>query len=334
MQPDMLTRTTDDKRTLLVLATTPFGMLGFRCQPRKFGEEWCIDLTSTVEDCVTFEYVIDVNKWKCFQVVPRCPPPTAGDGGSHIFQLMVVGAPQKLLSFSVRLGLPNLTVFYLKKLFKHLDVAVVGPKPTTEAPLVQALALHILGDEANAGLLKAIAIARTVDADELASTIADSPLLHGDVSAVLSDEIEDLELQEEIAEIKRKQKASAARREARMKAIEEAGIGDWHAPPPPPKHLRLLVWPVGGFTQAEARGFCPPTWHARWKIQSLLLGQRSKSFDLAVEEADNKALCFVLRLAWAKQCTHFEEDCPFYFGDEVEIALQHSRIDTFFDCDM
>jgi hypothetical protein len=252
----MFTRNTDDKRCVLVLATTPFGFLGFRCQPRKFGEEWCIDLKATVEDCVTFEYVIDVDKWKCFQVVPRCPPPGAVVGGSPIFQLMIVGAAQKLLNFSVRLGLPNLTVFYLKKLFKHLDVAVVGPKPTTEAPLVQALAHHILGDEATPGLLKAIAIARTVDAEELASTIADSPLLHGDVSTILSDEIEDLELEEEILEIKRKQKLAAARRDARRKAIEEAGIGDWHAPAPP-KHVKLLDWPDSGFCTGGSKRLLP-----------------------------------------------------------------------------
>ena len=80
--------------------------------------------------------------------------------------------------------------------------------------------------------------------------------MHGDVFNVLGYEIRDLELEEDIKDIKRKLKAAAARRDARTKPMQEAGIAERLAPPPP-KHVKVVMWPVGGFFTGRGKSSLP-----------------------------------------------------------------------------
>ena len=68
------------------------------------------------------------------------------------------GSGAKLLKFSLRRGLPNLTVPFLKKLCKRQGIPM--PQAATEVTLMRAIAVALLGDEFSDALLREILLAR------------------------------------------------------------------------------------------------------------------------------------------------------------------------------
>ena len=125
-----------------------------------------------------------------------------------------------LLKFSMRKGLPNLTTFYLRKLYAELGcVHERGKKPTSEARLLEALAKHIFGHEFRPDLMKTVVLARTSLAEDALQAAAESPLMVGDMSEALDDDIEDMHLENEIKEYQEKIRAKRLREMQRREAL-------------------------------------------------------------------------------------------------------------------
>ena len=196
-------------KACLVLATSPFGFVGYRCQAKKVGQQMLVDVSAMTEGCIVFDYVVNPREWKCVELVPTMP--TADGLPSLSGQLHLVckgGKAESLLKFSMSKGLPNLTTCYLKKLFAELRCEwESGKKPSTEAHLLHALAQHIFAVDCSEGLLKQVITSRTAWKEDLDAFAQESPLSAGDVADTLAAEIEDFELEKEIEEYKQKMQA-------------------------------------------------------------------------------------------------------------------------------
>ena len=316
-------------RASLVLATTPFGFVGFKCQVKKVGQEMLVDLSAMTEECLTFDYVVNPEEWKCVELVPTMPTAAGSPSLSRRLRLCKGGRVEPLLKFSMLRGLPNLTVFFLKKLFAEPSLACHwerGKKPTSEADLLRALARHIFGEDCTPGILKQVATNRTAWKDDLEAFVQESPLWAGDVAATLAEEIEDLELHEEVEEYKQKMQAQRLRKQKERAALSEVFCDG--AQGSIATHKKAIQWPDRGFSQVQAKTLLPPgasiskekAWHHRWKVQSLVLGQRSKTFAGGDPVADRAALNYCLRLAWGAWTKVSGKACPWQLDDDMAAA--------------
>ena len=84
------------------------------------------------------------------------------------------------------------------------------------------------------------------------------------------------------------------------------------------RQKQRVDFPPGGFSQKAAKRFLPPgvhvskskEWDNRWRIQSICLGTRIRSFRADDPGADNKASLYLLRLAWAAHTKAHGGQCP------------------------
>ena len=313
-----------------VFASTCFGFLGLKVGLEQKNGLIVIDCSDGLGCQVMYDYLVDPEEWRCVDVsvvVPGDPehPRIAGEQTLH---LVPNTKSDSLVSFAVRRGLKNFTAHSLRKLFGELGVKYTrGQKPATEAALLRSIAKHVLGHEYNDAVGEALMVLRTIDddADELSEN---SPLLKGDVLAVLEGELEENDMLEEIAEIKHEVELKRLRNAARRKAAAPGctmplpGTAERGTPKP---RLKPITRPATGWTQAEANKFVPPSasiskeqaWHTRWKLRAPYLGEKSKSYTAGDEDSDNAALMHLLRLGWAAWANASGEDCPLDLGAVV-----------------
>ena len=105
-----------------------------------------------------------------------------------------------------------------------------GKKPTSEAGLLEVLAKHIFSHEFTPGLMKTVVLARTSLAEDALQAAAESPLMVGDVSEALDDDIEDMNLHLEIKENQEKAKAKRLKEMQRREALYTAMFQSARAP--------------------------------------------------------------------------------------------------------
>ena len=222
-----------------------------------------------------------------------------------------------------------MTTFYLRKLYAELGcVHERGKKPTSEVALLEALAKHILGHEFTPGLMKAVALARTSIAEDALQAAAESPLMVGDVSEALDDDIEDMHLENEIKgyqdKVRAKRLREMQRREALYASIFQSAPASAASAQNATRQKKGIDLAPGGFSQRATKRVLPPgaqvskskEWDNRWRIQSLCLGIRTRSFRADEPGADNKAFLYLLRLAWAAHTKAHGEECPWQLDVE------------------
>ena len=112
-----------DGPVMLVVSATPFGFIGYRCSYKKQDNDFVVDLQAIPEDPVTFDYVDGVRRWKCVEVVPVLLASPASSTVSARSLHFDCKESFELLKFSRRKGIPNLTTFYLRKLYAELGCA-------------------------------------------------------------------------------------------------------------------------------------------------------------------------------------------------------------------
>ena len=323
----------DDRRPRLVLHVDQYGFLSLRCTVKKHGALMLLDLSQTTEDCILYDYVDDLKKWKCIELKVLAPVDTDechSFAGARL-RIACAGESQRLLPFSLQRGFPNATVHFLRKLYNHMDIIDPGRKPTTEAALLEALARHILGPAFSEGKMKDILIARTSWRDKGHDSLEGSPLMAGDVASVLAEEIDTSGVEEELNAARAKameQKARAAKHRADLESsiFSSDSVEDRLDR----TRKRAVEWPDhDGLSQSEAKAYLPEgasiskekTWHHRWKITARYMGQKSRTFDPAEVQSDHRALQFCLRAVWAAWLAGGDRTCPWDFGDDLGSAI-------------
>ena len=137
---------------------------------------------------------------------------------------------------------------------------------------------------------------------------------------LLQEEIQDQDLEEEVAKLHAKAQKKKACDEAYKKSVEEM-FGARHERPRRTKPPALEK--VGSISQPEAKVLVPPgftiskevTWHHRWKICGKRLGgRRSRTFPADDLAQERDILCELLRWAWATHKKVSDDECPWELG--------------------
>jgi len=240
------------------------------------------------------------------------------------------GLPDRLLNAAAKREFRGLTVHFLKRLFNKLQVNV-RPKPLTEAPLVAALAKHVLKGEATDAVI-AQALAARGEVNALGREVA--PAVDLELQKVLDAELgDDDDVECQIAELRaaveqRQAKARAlvvAWQPAAMPAVPASSSGS--APSASssgaaPAPRRFVPMPPSGMTVAQAREYLPPGCSIskdierehRWRLRSKLVGREiTKSFGSASTLGVNGALVFLLAIAWRAETRNSGTERPFSF---------------------
>ena len=152
-----------------------------------------------------------------------------------------------------------MTTFYLRKLYAELGcVHERGKEPTSEVGLLEALAKHIFGPEFTPDLMKTVVLARL--AEDALQAAAESPIMVGDMSEALEDDIEDMHLQNEIKQYQENVRAKCLsgmhRREALSASMFQcaptAGDGAHNTA----RQQQRVDFAPGGFSPKVAKRFC------------------------------------------------------------------------------
>ena len=295
--PGSYVRCDSDKRSRLVLAVSPHGFLGFRCGCKKTRTGGVLlDVGAISEKCIVWDYVTDHTRWKAVDTQP-----VLADG--HLRLELQPQTRAGILQFSMRRGMPNFTVFFLKRLHKELKVPVPDRAPMTEAGLLRALAAHVFPQEYSEPFMEQIVERRNAALADTPELELSSPLRSGDVEQVLQAEIEDMELEREIQEFKQRQERQKAKLTAAKLAMAQETrrsaqlLASGNSSSSSNKRRRKLIpFPATGFDQASARAFLPPgasvakeqEWHCRWRITARGVGSKSKTFAQGNAAEDNK----------------------------------------------
>ena len=218
-----------DGRSRLVLASTAFGFLGYRCRTVKKGREVHLDVQAAPENCVVFDYVTDYDQWRCLDVnaKPARHGVGVGPGLSYGgFQLMVQGSGMSLLKHSLRRGLAQFTVYNLKKLYAKLDIPLGAGerKPVTEGPLLEANLSSCLSRGLYCRAAGAGHDCQTQPLDEV-SMVEHSLLMEQDSFFWLEEAFDDMDLERELAEAKEKVLKARLRSEQRLQELKVASAG-------------------------------------------------------------------------------------------------------------
>ena len=238
-----------------------------------------------------FDFVIDTSAWKCCALGVLVPGDATKGGlaAKGCLHICPHGEPEKLLPFSIKRGLRNLTVSSLKKLFNFLGVPFEkGNRHMIESALMEALSKHVLGDSCTQEVVSEVMMKRAAEpsADDISMG---PPLWTGDTKSVPQEEIDDEDLQQEVAKFLAKVQAKELKRPSQLAQLSRLEPGKAASPQPSPGPLQRqpVQWKHGvGMPQVDAKVFLPPgaslskesTWHHRWKIQAKYLGQRSRCF--------------------------------------------------------
>lgn len=125
-----------------------------------------------------------------------------------------------------------------------------------------------------------------------------------------------------------------AERRARGDAGEVADVPMEIPVPAPETPQAAIPWKPGGFTQREAKAYCPPgariskTTSVKqgkpfWQVKGdFLLHAITRRYDShVIGEHDNEALRYVLRLCWHQYTmAHGQQEarCPWLLGDMIQ----------------
>lgn len=329
MIPGSLVSNAQKKLMYLVLSVSAYGFMGWRCMVMTKGGVAYLSLAETSDRPLTFEMVHDPATWKSIELGVTVPGEN-GDGGQLAAPGIRVTLRQshgeRLLAFSMKRGLPNMTVYFMKKLCSALGVASSsGRKPSSEGELMQALGRHILGDGYGDTTAKS-AIAARIEFQGLGEDdMCKSPLFSGDLWSVLEEGIGNQELADEILKCEARVRHQMAKGALKKQAMESAMPMTIAAEQNLDEGRRQAVqFPPTGLTQVQAKRYLPPhstiskerTWHHRWKVSAEYLGSRSKSFEGGNNDSDNEALRFVLFVVWRAWHAGSGQECPWDFGGE------------------
>lgn len=206
----------------LVIASTKYGILKYRCKLEKLPGATVLLVDTTPPNFISYDYVHDPTQWKLYEVDLELPGERLdrtqfGDRQPPL--LVLKESREDLLPYAFRRGLLELTTTNLGKLYTELRIKSSSRKPTTEQGLMNALGKHIIGESFDGQQLKAVMEARAAPFDELEELVLSSPLKEGEVEDVLNEDIEDMQLEEEI------RKAKAKWNEQKKKSRDEGSRG-------------------------------------------------------------------------------------------------------------
>ena len=332
--PGSIVRHDVSAEVLLVLHTTPYGFIGLRVTPLRRGTSPKVAFTVPADRLVAFRIVHDPAEWQAMDVrvtIPHDPARAQAVRDRPGFLAIPTEASPSVYMHSVKYGLPNFTVPFLRKLFDHLKCPYTrGQKPTTEAAIVLAIVKKVYGadytDEIGLEVLK------TKTESLIPHEAAEAPLLTDDLMELLGGEFENVEFEREIQEYNSAMKLDMARREKRAREaarfMQEAEDADDGAQAAPAAAVRpQLPKPENAFTQKETKFFLPAGYgvsketkrDARWRIKSPYgVKEFNKCFNRFDADADYSTLRQLLRQAWLEYERHTDRRCPWDLGDSID----------------
>lgn len=193
---------------------------------------------------------------------------------------------EDLLPFSLKRGLRNMSVHFMKKLYVFLGVGGESRTvPKTETELVSSISKFVLGQGYNEGAGKQIMLARAGDEKDV-DEVVNSPLFQGDYADILEAEVDTTGLKEEIArqaELAERRRVGKAQRQAAIEAAHSCS-GPSAAQSAAPR-LKPLPSPPTGLTHKEAKELLPPgasvsktsVWDSQWFIRATSVRSRELS---------------------------------------------------------
>lgn len=322
-QPGTLTKKRGAKRGLVVLKSSAWGFLGWQVFLKTVDGKIVLELGPPDKTLVKYNVVADPAEWQ--SLVVQCLPPSHGAWSvaksSLGMEVACLGKPQPLLTAAAESGFKGMTVVYLRKLLKHLQVEQAGRKPATEVQLVEALTRHVLPSSSEGDLDTYLQRRDAAEeGEELDGQIA-QVLLEHDVMQDMADELDDGEaatLMAEQAELnkKRVQKLDIKRHEmSSLLAGRAKGVTD----DAPVAKMPVVLVPGRGLTQKEAKPYAPPNCylikdtvrHLRWQVRApWLQPSHSKTFSASDAGTDCSALLYCLQQAWRRHTALTGEACP------------------------
>lgn len=312
----------------LILAACAHGFWSYRCPVQNAGRHFLLDFDTQLPDQLMFDCVADLRGWRCVEVKIALPGDSAwgtAARGDRLTALSQSGA-EDLLPFSLKRGLRNMSVHFMKKLYVFLGVGGESRTvPKTETELISSISKFVLGQGYNEGAGKQIMLARAGDEKDV-DEVVNSPLFHGDYADILEAEVDTTGLKEEIArqaELAERRRVGKAQRQAAIEAAH-SGSGPSAAQSAAPR-LKPLPSPPTGLTQKEAKELLPPganvsktsVWDSRWSIRASYLGQKSRTFKGGDVQSDHEALRYCLTVAWAAYAQSTGQGCPWDLGSAI-----------------
>ena len=144
-QPGTLTKNQSAQRGLVVLKSSAWAFLGWQVFSKTVDGKFVLESEPPDKTLVKYNIVTDPAEWQ--SLVVQCLPPSHEAWSvakpSLGMEVACLGKPQPLLTAAAETGFKGLTVAYLRKLHKHLQVEQAGRKPATEVQL-EALTRHVL----------------------------------------------------------------------------------------------------------------------------------------------------------------------------------------------
>lgn len=205
---------TADKWGGIVVRSTEHGILRYRCKSIRIGETLELDFTEAADKPIVYDYVADHRAWQAMEISVRGPGDTITGYGT------VVGVPKVILvggkglplkEFGIRRGLPNFTGPLLKRLVKHEKVPFAkGKMPGGDHELIKELGKQCLKASYTDEVYKKSLTKRVEKATDVEELLEQSPLQTGDIADILTEDLQDEELEEELEAAK---KVWAARKE-------------------------------------------------------------------------------------------------------------------------
>ena len=267
-----------------------------------------------------FGAIEDLGKWKVLKMRLTTPPPEAGERvTARGLVLTADGAAETLLQGAARLSFPNMTVPMLDKLHKHLEVPIVGRRPTSENALLLALIQHALPGIEIEEVRAIIARRNKKELEECSSELADPGVL---------ELIAHIAAPEDVQDIRDYLKKANGKRGGETTASTGAGSSMDHLRAPQIPAIERGV--LGGDEEVsveEYRKYLPfvvgctlikeEMWHLRFKVTYKEKPEPpftfSRCWDPTQEGSCRRAVLACLTWVWTEHEKLGFEPCPWNF---------------------
>lgn len=342
--PGSLVYSSRQKKSYLVLYVCSSGFLAWR--PSFVNQALrLLGFGMDAQSSLVFQAIDNFRDWRASSIVIATPSSNEHETSSQTGSLQLRAGPRacKVVGFGALRGFPKMRVYDMKLLYR--DLQVEGRMPHTEVALLSALVHHIVPTACDEDIKQALACRGRPTSSETPENLLSSRTM----TELVSEELEDEDLKDEI---KRLLKTAAAEQRRKEKQVAELEAHLSRLQPSAPQAAssssscrednrapKLVLDTPGGYTAAQAKRWAPPgckvfkesKWHRRWRVDSShLRGVRSKSYGGETGLGDFEAMCFALSLAWHAHTAATGEGCPFAFGawpsDALRDGSQNDRV--------
>lgn len=254
------------KTIQLVLHSCSLGALTCRAPAAKHGDIHIIQLGgATMKQGITFQMVTKLSEWKVAPLEPLSPAQAAGADAIRGHGLLLkLGQVDTLLQAALRGGLRNMSIYYIRKLFDHLDIKWErGKKPKSELALIEAIFAHVFPDCSKADVDAAFLARHKVEA---APGQKGTNVMDPDFASLLDADGDEenlearREIQEFVAETERKlaaQKEKGAVLASMLDSHKRSGTSS-SASSGARRERKFMPIKTSGYSCHEAQAFCPP----------------------------------------------------------------------------